>query len=68
MGLFEKVNGAINLFNTSSTGHETFKRMFSMCSDSQLLEWWANRYNCHNIDDAIIEMAEKELRRRGLNY
>lgn len=66
MGFFEKAIGAINAFNTSDMGHDTFRKVFKNASDAKLIEWWENRYNAQNIDQEIIDMAEHEMRRRGL--
>lgn len=66
MGFFEAAMGAINAFNTSSTGHEIFRKWFQNASDEKLIEWWENRYNFENIDQEIIDMAEHQMRRRGL--
>ncbi|MCM1505799.1 MAG: hypothetical protein NC177_01510 [Ruminococcus flavefaciens] len=68
MGFFEKAMNARDAFFSSNMGHETFRKLFQNGSDEQLIEWWNNRYNYDNIDDEIIEMAERELRRRGLYY
>lgn len=66
MGFFEVLNGALASAMQSDMGHDNFRRMFESASDSKMIEWWENHDHYQNIDQEIIDMAENEMRRRGL--
>lgn len=62
MGFFDAIGAVLQ----SDMGHDAFNKIFKSSSDSKLIEWWDNRENCSNIDLEIINLAEKEMNRRGL--
>lgn len=46
---------------------ESYEKIFHQATDYKLQEWWNEKQYDDDVDDRIKELAEKELRRRGLN-
>lgn len=66
MGFFDALKAADNYFAA-----ETPKKWEAICkkaSDYKLQEWWDEKKYDPTVDQRIKDVAEKELRRRGLNY
>ncbi len=63
MGFLDDFGSAIE-----KSALEKYKTLFSHATDSKLQEWWnENQYNS-DVDQRIKDLAEKELRSRGLYY
>ena len=62
MGLFDTLNAAVS----SSTGQSAIQAMLKKSTDSQLIEWWNNRYNYQNVSEETMQVAEREMQKRGL--
>ena len=63
MGFLDELGGYLE-----KSALEKYQKMFSMAADYKLQEWWdENQYN-DEVDQRIKDLAEKEMRRRGLSY
>lgn len=62
--------GFFNDFCNAMTGEalKKYETMFKNATDYKLQEWWNEKQYDDDVDDRIKELAEKEMRRRGLYY
>ncbi|MBO5103480.1 MAG: hypothetical protein J6B74_00235 [Ruminococcus sp.] len=66
MGFFDVLNSVNDYIGEEIP--KKYAAIFRQASDYKLQQWWdENKYN-YDVDQRIKDVAEKELRRRGLNY